>query len=73
VSYRGRLTRAGLDYLTLLGRPAVKVRFDIVEVLLADGAVGKKYATCPTLSPWNGLIDMVELGQFSSQADVQTA
>jgi putative endonuclease len=36
---RGRLTRAGLDYLTLLGRPPVKVRFDIVEVLLADGAV----------------------------------
>ena len=36
---RGRLTRAGLDYLTLLHRPAVKVRFDIVEVLLADGKV----------------------------------
>jgi len=33
------LTRAGLDYLNLLHRPAVKVRFDIVEVLLADGAV----------------------------------
>jgi hypothetical protein len=33
------LTRAGLDCLTLLRRPAVKVRFDIVEVLLADGAV----------------------------------
>jgi hypothetical protein len=33
------LTRAGLDYLALLRRPAVKVRFDIVEVLLADGAV----------------------------------
>ena len=36
---RRRLTRAGLDYLNLLHRPAVKVRFDIVEVLLADGAV----------------------------------
>lgn len=36
---RGRLTRAGLDYLRLLGQPAVRVRFDIVEVLLADGAV----------------------------------
>jgi len=36
---RGRLTRAGLDYLALLRHPAVKVRFDIVEVLLTDGAV----------------------------------
>ena len=36
---RGRLTRAGLDYLRLLRNPKVKVRFDIVEVLLADGAV----------------------------------
>jgi putative endonuclease len=36
---RGRLTRAGLDYLRLLGNPAVKVRFDIVEVLLEDGEV----------------------------------
>ena len=36
---RRRLTRAGLDYLRLLRRPAVKVRFDIVEVLLEDGAV----------------------------------
>ncbi len=36
---RWRLTRAGLDYLGLLRQPAVKVRFDIVEVLLADGAV----------------------------------
>jgi len=36
---RGRLTRAGLDYLTLLHRPAVKVRFDIVEVLLDGGKV----------------------------------
>lgn len=36
---RRRLTRAGLDYLRLLHKPRVKVRFDIVEVLLEDGAV----------------------------------
>ena len=36
---RRRLTRAGLDYLRLLRNPKVKVRFDIVEVLLEDGAV----------------------------------
>jgi putative endonuclease len=36
---RGRLTRAALDYLGLLRNPPVKVRFDIVEVLLQDGAV----------------------------------
>jgi putative endonuclease len=36
---RRRLTRAGLDYLRLLKQPPVKVRFDIVEVLLLDGAV----------------------------------
>jgi putative endonuclease len=36
---RRRLTRAGLDYLDLLGRPPVRVRFDIVEVLLAVSAV----------------------------------
>ena len=36
---RGRLTRAALDYLRLLKNPPVKVRFDIVEVLLRDGAV----------------------------------
>jgi putative endonuclease len=36
---RQRLTRAGLDYLRLLKNPAVKIRFDIVEVLLADGEV----------------------------------
>lgn len=36
---RRRLTRAGLDYLHLLRNPKVKVRFDIVEVLLEDGAV----------------------------------
>jgi len=36
---RRRLTRAALDYLHLLRNPPVKVRFDIVEVLLSDGAV----------------------------------
>ena len=36
---RRRLTRAALDYLRLLRNPSVKVRFDIVEVLLSDGAV----------------------------------
>ena len=36
---RQRLSRAALDYLRLLKNPKVKLRFDIVEVLLADGAV----------------------------------
>ena len=36
---RRRLTRAALDYLRLLKNPPVKLRFDIVEVLLQDGAV----------------------------------
>jgi putative endonuclease len=36
---RRRLTRAALDYLHLLKNPPVKVRFDIVEVLLADSKV----------------------------------
>src|SRR6476620_6529166 len=36
---RGRLTRAALDYLRLLRNPQVKVRFDIVEVLLENGSV----------------------------------
>jgi putative endonuclease len=36
---RQRLTRAALDYLRRLRNPKVKLRFDIVEVLLADGAV----------------------------------
>src|SRR5213592_3955808 len=33
------LSQCGLDYLKLLKRPQVKIRFDVVEVLLADGAV----------------------------------
>jgi putative endonuclease len=36
---RRRLTRCGLDYLHLLKNPPVKVRFDIVEVLLEESAV----------------------------------
>jgi putative endonuclease len=36
---RRRLSRAALDYLRLLKNPQVKLRFDIVEVLLDDGAV----------------------------------
>ena len=36
---RRRLTRAALDYLRLLKNPPVKVRFDIVEVLLEDSRV----------------------------------
>ena len=36
---RRRLTRTALDYLRLLRNPAVKLRFDIVEVLLQDGQV----------------------------------
>jgi len=36
---RRRLSRCALDYLRLLRNPPVKIRFDIVEVLLADGDV----------------------------------
>lgn len=36
---RRRLSRAALDYLRLLKNPPVKVRFDIVEVLLEDSRV----------------------------------
>jgi len=36
---RQRLSRAALDYLRLLRNPQVKLRFDIVEVLLQDGEV----------------------------------
>lgn len=36
---RRRLSRCALDYLRLLKNPPVKIRFDIVEVLLVDGAV----------------------------------
>ena len=36
---RRRLSRAALDYLRLLRNPQVKLRFDVVEVLLENGAV----------------------------------
>lgn len=36
---RRRLSRCGLDYLRLLKNPPVKVRFDIVEILLFEGDV----------------------------------
>ena len=36
---RRRLSRCALDYLRLLRNPRVKIRFDIVEVLLAEGRV----------------------------------
>src|SRR5207249_7697478 len=38
---RRLLSQAALDYLKLLKQPRVKMRFDIVEVLLRDGAVGQ--------------------------------
>jgi putative endonuclease len=33
------LTRCAFDYLRLLKSPAIKIRFDVVEVLLEDGEV----------------------------------
>ena len=36
---RRLLSRTALDYLKALRHPPVKIRFDVVEVLLADGAV----------------------------------
>jgi putative endonuclease len=36
---RRRLSRCALDYLRKLKNPPVKIRFDIVEVLLAEGRV----------------------------------
>ena len=36
---RRRLSQCALDYLRRLKNPPVKIRFDIVEVLLADGGV----------------------------------
>ncbi len=36
---RRLLSQTALDYLRLLKNPPVNIRFDIVEVLLADGAV----------------------------------
>jgi putative endonuclease len=36
---RRHLSRAAMDYLKLLDHPAIRIRFDVVEVLLAEGAV----------------------------------
>lgn len=36
---RRLLSQTALDYLRLLGHPPAKIRFDIVEVLLAEGQV----------------------------------
>ncbi len=36
---RKLLSQTALDYLRLIKNPEVKIRFDIVEVLLTDGAV----------------------------------
>ena len=36
---RRALTRCAFDYLRLLKNPQIKIRFDVVEVLLEDGAV----------------------------------
>jgi putative endonuclease len=38
---RRLLSQTALDYLRLLKNPPVKIRFDIVEVLLAGGVVGE--------------------------------
>jgi putative endonuclease len=36
---RRLISQCGLDYLKLLKNPQVKIRFDVVEVLLSDGVV----------------------------------
>jgi putative endonuclease len=36
---RRLISQCGLDYLKLLKNPQVKIRFDVVEVLLSDGDV----------------------------------
>ena len=38
---RKLLSQCAFDYLSLLGKPQIKIRFDIVEVLLKDGEVGE--------------------------------
>jgi len=38
---RRRLSQCALDYLRWLKNPAVKIRFDIVEILLDDGEVSE--------------------------------
>lgn len=52
---RRLLSRTALDYLRLLKHPEVKIRFDIVEVLLRDGAVAEVRHLSNTFSlskPW---------------------
>jgi putative endonuclease len=52
---RRRLSKTALDYLRLLDDARVKIRFDIVEVQLADGVVSevRHLPNCFTLSkPW---------------------
>jgi len=36
---RRHISRTAMDYLKLLDHPAIRIRFDVVEVLLAEGAV----------------------------------
>ena len=38
---RWRASQAALDYLRLLAEPRIKIRFDIVEVLLAGDDIGE--------------------------------
>jgi hypothetical protein len=49
---RPHLSLVALDYLRRLGNPRVKMRFDIVEVLLANGQVreGRHLPNAFTLS-----------------------
>jgi putative endonuclease len=44
------LTRCAFDYLRLLKNPPIKIRFDVVEVLLEDSEVTEG-GTCRTCSP----------------------
>lgn len=50
---RRRLSLTALDYLRLLGLPQVRMRFDVVEVLLEDGRVRevRHLPACFALSP----------------------
>lgn len=48
---RRRLSRAAIDYLTLLRRPPVKVRFDIVEVFLDDRGRVREVRHLPNAFP----------------------
>jgi len=65
---RRLLSKCALDYLRLLKNPPIKIRFDVVEVLLHDGWWGK-CGICPTRSAWPRLIGMGErVGCFSHLA-----